>query len=614
MTRNTKDTRPQSRPRRFSAACALALAGATLHAQAANAAMRDPGCDLAREQVMSGPATPWSATLSGRDGLAAAIAAIDSASAHGLQPERYDPAGKLRERARMLLAQAPADVPDAWHNHDFNAPTHELRMFDRELSVALSCLAQDMHLGLLAAAEVHRGVHVAERRFESASALHEARSLGRVDDFFARAAPDLRIYTRLRQALAEHRQLALQPFEKVTEIETGAGPEADMKALKRLKLRLEQLGDLAPDTADADMASARFDASAKYARNDSGTLTDVGRDPPVDHDSALDRYAPTATGATHSMAPTAPLRLEGALLQALNAFKTRHGLPADGTLDEDTLAQLNVTPAERARQIEISMERLRWLPRLENEDTLIAVNIPSFRLWAMRRADDQLRPVLEMPVVVGKAKATQTPMFVGEMKWIEFSPTWTVPYSIAARSVVPKLRRNPGLMDTYGYQIRMRDGTVTNVATAAALDQAARARARIVQRPGPKNALGRMKFMMPNDMDIYLHDTSARELFNKDRRDYSSGCVRVGKPKELAQFLLADQPRWTPARIDEASSRDRPVKAPLKRSVNVAIMYLTAMVDENESVSFVNDIYGYDKPLRAALDRAEAASLADSGE
>jgi murein L,D-transpeptidase YcbB/YkuD len=293
----------------------------------------------------------------------------------------------------------------------------------------------------------------------------------------------------------------------------------------------------------------------------------------------------------------------GALVDAVRAFQDRHGLKSDGVLGRDTLAALGVPFANRVRQIELTLERLRWLPELP-PGPLIAVNIPSFRLWAFANGRDDTAAKLTMPVIVGVAvNARKTPVFIGEMRYLEFSPYWNVTPSIQRGEIVPKLRRDPGYWQREELEALpvSGKGEPITVLDAATLEGLASGALRVRQRPGERNALGGVKFVLPNTMNIYLHSTPAQQLFSQTRRDFSHGCIRVEDPPALAAFVLSDQPEWTRERIHEAMNAGKMSTARLTRPIPVVIFYTTAIVDAKNRALFAGDIYGYDAKLEAAL-------------
>jgi murein L,D-transpeptidase YcbB/YkuD len=296
-------------------------------------------------------------------------------------------------------------------------------------------------------------------------------------------------------------------------------------------------------------------------------------------------------------------RYDGELVKAVSAFQDRHGLKPDGVLGRETLAALATPLDARVRQIELSLERMRWLPEFP-AGPLIAVNIPSFRLWAFADAHDDKAAQLSMPVIVGSAVTERkTPVFIGEMRYLEFSPYWNVTPAIQRKEIVPRLARDPGYWEREDFEAVPTGGKSAPIASldSATLAGLRTGALRVRQRPGPKNALGGVKFVLPNTMDIYLHGTPAKQLFGKMRRDFSHGCIRVADPPALAAFVLGDQPDWTSERITAAMDAGKTSTVRITRPIPVVIFYTTAIVDSAGRVLFQSDIYDYDRQLENAL-------------
>jgi murein L,D-transpeptidase YcbB/YkuD len=296
--------------------------------------------------------------------------------------------------------------------------------------------------------------------------------------------------------------------------------------------------------------------------------------------------------------------LDEDLAQGIKAFQSRHGLAENGLLDRDTVAALNVPLPERVRELELTLERLRWLPDFA-PGPLVAVNLPTYRLWAF----DTTRPgepILEMRVIVGAAIKTPTPLFVGQMRYLDFNPYWNVPRSITLKEIIPKLERNHGYLAASGMEV-VGQGAATSTAGEATIEALRAGKLRVRQRPGPKNSLGAVKFAMPNPMDIYLHATPLRELFKRTRRDLSHGCIRVERPAELAQFVLRDQPEWDREAIDAAMAPGPTRRVDLDAPVPVVIFYATALAARDGRALFGRDIYHRDPLLEQALREHSAA-------
>jgi murein L,D-transpeptidase YcbB/YkuD len=283
-----------------------------------------------------------------------------------------------------------------------------------------------------------------------------------------------------------------------------------------------------------------------------------------------------------------PERYEGQVVDGVIAFQRRHGLEPDGVIGKDTLAQLNVPPAVRVRQIELNLERLQQLPFASR---MLLVNVPEFALRAYEQQEEKLR----MKVIVGSARKTRTPLFAEDMRYLEFSPFWNVPPSIARQETIPKLRHDPQYFDDQGFEFYSSPGGIDTTLTEENLDAVLQGKLRIRQRPGQKNALGGIKFVFPNSDNIYMHHTPATQLFSKARRDFSHGCIRVEEPQALALFVLRNEPDWNEARIMAAMKTGRSATLRLAEPLPVVIAYLTAVVAADGRVQFLPDLYGLDE-------------------
>jgi murein L,D-transpeptidase YcbB/YkuD len=291
---------------------------------------------------------------------------------------------------------------------------------------------------------------------------------------------------------------------------------------------------------------------------------------------------------------------QGALVDAVKHFQHRHGLDEDGRIGSATFRQLNAPLSQRVRQLQLTLERYRWVPH-QFAVPPIVVNIPEFRLRAMNAS---YTTELEMKAVVGNAYRHQTPVFAEQMESVVFRPYWEVPLSIQRAEMVPKVSRDRSYLARNGYEVVSAANTV---ATRGAIDDSFLAQLRfgklhIRQVPGPENALGLVKFLFPNPFNVYMHGTPAARLFAKSRRDFSHGCIRVERPEALAALVLRNKPEWTPARIAEAMHGTKTVTVRLETPIPVLIVYATAVVQENGDVHFYEDIYGHDAALEKALE------------
>jgi murein L,D-transpeptidase YcbB/YkuD len=263
------------------------------------------------------------------------------------------------------------------------------------------------------------------------------------------------------------------------------------------------------------------------------------------------------------------------LAMGIRNFQERMGYTPSEKLTEGQLKDLNVPAQDRLQQILINLERMRWLPQ-EPEGSLILVNIPEFVLHVY----ENKQKVFDMNIVVGKEGHTTT-AFNGDLNQVVFSPYWNVPPSIVKNEILPKLASNPGYLDAQNME---------QVGTEGGLPK-------IRQRPGPTNSLGRVKFLFPNSLNIYFHDTNAKSLFSRDKRAFSHGCIRLSEPEKMAEYLLRNQPEWDAVRIEEAMNAGQEKYVRLKKAVPVVITYYTAWVDDSGRLNFRDDIYAHDREL-----------------
>lgn len=275
------------------------------------------------------------------------------------------------------------------------------------------------------------------------------------------------------------------------------------------------------------------------------------------------------------------------------------------------LAAGDAASEPKVRKIELTLERWRWLPEFRSPPVI--VNIPEFRLFAFRTTADRAADILQMDVIVGRTfPRTRTPVFVADMTSVLFRPYWDVPRSIMLREELPKIRANPSYVGSQHLEIvkGASDDTATPLpVTAASLQLLVSGAARLRQRPGPDNALGLIKFDLPNRYDVYLHSTPARQLFLRPRRAFSHGCIRVSDPVALAAYVLRGTPGdWTPARIESAMSGKQTRRVRLAQPIRVIILYGTVLAKEDGEVLFFQDLYGQDRRLGRLLGLPPAAA------
>jgi murein L,D-transpeptidase YcbB/YkuD len=449
-------------------------------------------------------------------------------------------------RQAALQGLSPGDYGADALQRQMRAGTADSAGFDVALTAAMLHYLADLRVGRVRSEYHTRKLDPRLRQYDPVERLRAGLAGGRLQAAVRAAEPGLQQYGRVKAALAHYRELSGQPYPPLPVPQAKVTPGAAYPAAKALYERLLLLGDLPAD-------------------------------------------APPPEGIYSE-----------AMQEGVEHFQSRHGLLDDGVLGRATVDALNVPPARRVRQLELTLERLRWLPDF-GPGPLIVVDLPAYRLSAMQNGSAE--EALEMRVVVGALK-TETPLFVGQMRYLEFNPYWNVPRSILEKEILPKLARNAA------YLAQNEMETVPLNATVADLHAG---RARVRQRPGPKNALGAVKFALPNPMDIYLHSTPGRGVFERSRRDLSHGCIRVEHPAALAQFVLGRQRQWTADAIQEALQPGATRHVDLAQPIPVVIFYATASADSEGNAHFAADIYRRDAKLEQELAARRSGMAAVSG-
>ncbi|MGH7932036.1 MAG: L,D-transpeptidase family protein [Candidatus Binataceae bacterium] len=492
--------------------------------------------DVGKFYESGGYALAWVQANQATPQALAMIQLFKQASLKGLNPEDYDAS---RWDARLAKLQSPAS-PQA---------STDLVRFDLALTVCAMRYISDLHIGRVNPRHFKFGLDVGSKRYDLPELLRNQIIAARdANAAIAKIEPPYAGYRRAEVALAHYLKLDAEgdgaglpvPEETIRPGDSYAG-------MAQLIWRLRQLGDI-------------------------GANSDVSAEAGV---------------------------YQGDVVNAVKHFQWRHGLEPDGLLGKGTIAQLNTPLSYRVWQLQLDLERYRWLPPHFPEPPIL-VNIPEFILRTMRR---QPASFIYMNVVVGKAYRSQTPVFAENMKYVVFRPYWNVPSSIQRSELVPKTTRNRNYLASHGYEVVNGAGAVVTSGSVSddVLSGLRAGRLRIRQKPGPKNSLGLVKFIFPNDYNVYLHSTPSPQLFSRARRDFSHGCIRVQDPVALAAWVLRDNPDWNVERIRAVMNGDRTVQINLVKPIPVLILYSTAVVDPDGTVRFFDDIYGYDASLEKVL-------------
>lgn len=502
--------------------------------------------DLEALYSMSNHQVLWLGNADAEKNITEALNLLANAAVDGLNPKNYD-TEMLREKLPPVLKLKP----DSYK---------ELALYDTALSISLLRFLHDLNYGRVNPQGINFNLKLREKKLIDLPLLIKT-SLAQntLAQLPLSVEPKLKQYQKLKQALARYRELAAKAPSFKLEIKDTLRPGETHPQMAELRRLLTITGDM-PE----DKALNNAEKSTQY--------TD-------------------------------------AIVNGIKKFQKRHGLTADGHIGKGSAAAINVPLSYRVTQIELAMERLRWLPELSTGASII-VNIPAFQLWAFESIDQPDADVVNMRVVVGNALKTQTPVLMAEMHFIDFMPYWNVPYSIIKNEILPKLIQNNNYLDKENMELVsvFRDAEKPTAFNADTMNLLKEGKLRIRQRPGGKNALGKVKFIFPNKNDVYLHDTPSNSLFSKSRRDLSHGCVRVANPQKLAEFALKNQDGWSPATIQLAMNTPKTQRVILKKPIPVLFFYTTAFFDQYDNLEFFPDIYGHDAVLLNALSKPDDLS------
>ncbi len=476
----------------------------------------------------------------------ALIKTIREANSEGLKPDEYN-LGKIEDKLRVIQ-----------QSRDMSTPIDPSTLVSLDLLLTEAFLTYGSHLldGRINPETIEAAWYPNQYEVDLALLLQTALESNTIEETLHSLLPQDQRYIRMRQALTRYRDMAARggwnsvpDGPKIKKGDSGARIQA-------LRARLITEGYLIPGLSkNADI---------------------------------FDDY----------------------LEQAILRYQGNHGLKVDGVAGRDTIASLNISVEERVQQIELNVERLRWLPK-DLGKRYVLINIPNFRLEVVENGE----PIITMRAVVGKP-SDPSPVLSSEITYLVLNPSWHIPKKIATSEILPQLRTDPAYLaknDIKVYKIldgNKREINPETVNWTQITEQDFNYRFR--QRPGSKNPLGRVKFMFPNPFDIYLHDTSSPELFIKIIRSFSHGCIRIEKPIEVAEYIFRNDPEWTREEILSAINKRVEQTVWLPEPIPIYIVYLTAWGDEDGSVQFRNDIYGLDKVLNEALNqRDKALSLSD---
>jgi len=536
------------------AGLAIAIGGTPVLAQYTT------GADISAGQSQADGAEPqdadpvWTGPAADTALLKDLVIAIRASASHGLNPQHYH------------LAQL-----EAVNVLRFDPATDDLAS-----RVYLS-LAGDLLAGRFDPVRFEPDWTAPRRTRDLPAYLRQAMADNRIAGSLEALAPDEPGYTALRNALPRYQAIAeaggWPAIDAGPELQSGdRGPR-----VAQLRARLEASGELAP-------LATPVAAEDQANRNTDPVTPDLASPDPASPDPA-------------SPGPADPEFFDPALQAAVEAFQRSARLEIDGRVGSQTLNELNLSADYRASQIRANLERYRWLPEAMGRRH-IRVSIADFSLEARNEG------VVERhhDAIVGLTWRP-TPVFSAEMTYIVVNPWWETPASIAVRNELPLFRADPGAVTRLGFQVLDRDGNIVDPATIDWNTVPARDFPyRLRQAPGPLNALGEVKLIFPNPHNVYLHDTSNRDLFANNRRCFSSGCVRLRDPFELADWVIAETPQLTPEGLREIAAGNTETRLSLAQPIPVYVLYWTVVHDPATGIRFVADLYQRDDELISALE------------
>jgi murein L,D-transpeptidase YcbB/YkuD len=483
-----------------------------------------------------GYSLPWVKGMEPTAQAQQAIALLLKADQKGLSAEDYDGPRWSGRLGKLKPAATQPSETDAVQ-------------FDAALTVCVMRYISDLHIGKVNPKHFDFGLDVEAKKYDLPEFLKDhVVDASDVDAVLAQVEPPYPGYKRTIQALHNYLELAgKDDGGQLPPVKKSIAPGDAYPGVPRLTRLLTLVGDL---PADANVPP-------------DGTV------------------------------------YQGALVDAIKNFQRRLGREPDGRIGAQTLADLNVPLSRRVRQMQLTLERWRWLPLAYQKSPIVA-NIPEFRL---RAYDENFKIAVTMNVVVGKAYGHDTPIFSDTMEYVIFRPYWSVPYSIVKGEIVPHIVRDPDYLAKKGLEVvdSHEEVVTSGTVTSDVLEQLRAGKLFVRQPPGPKNALGLAKFIFPNNFSVYMHDSPEHELFSQSRRDFSHGCIRLERPADLAVWGLRNNPGWDADRIHAAMNGTTTQQVNLAHPIPVLIVYATVIVTEDGVVHFYDDIYKHDAALEKVL-------------
>ena len=543
------------------------------------------------------------------------IQAFQQAETKGLNPEDYD-ASRWPARVKQIAKISSS--------HDTSTAAEDtVAQFDSAMTICVMRYISDLRIGRVNPQRFNFDINVSAKKYDLAEFVSDnAVDAGNVPKLINSVEPDSEQYRLTEGALAHYLQLAKMEeaahAPRLPDVPKGGiSPGGSYPAAGLLMARLQLEGDAPGDypyhpPAATPQPHPQTPPPAPPKKKLGAKTIDRARK--LIHRNKAQRGGNPAEASAEPNAPPPPAFTPPELppvythelADAVKAYQHRHGLTEDGKLTPQTISNLNTPLTVRVIQLQNSLERWRWLPN-QYINAPLMVNLPEFIL---RGYSPSHQLEFTMKVVVGKVVGEhQTPVFAHMMRYLIFRPFWNVPHDIVEKELMPHIKASGiGYLASHNFEVTDGKGNVISNPNAQQIEHGG---LQVREKPGPKNSLGLVKFMFPNQYDIYLHSTPQPELFERTRRDFSHGCIRVQKPEDLAVWVLANSETPAPAGKDwePDTIHDIMTTGPDNRQVNlkiplpIVIFYLTAIQDEDGHTHFFEDIYGYDQKLQEVLSK-----------
>ncbi len=514
---------------------------------------------------------------------------IKNISTEGINPERY-----YYSKLKYLYDQ----VDNIWLNL-YQADLNDLSLLDIECTEAALQLANDLRFGVIDPAELSIQWEITRDSVDLVPEIVAAVQNKNLVAFYESLKPSIAPYLKLKSKLNELREKALADTDQVKlkekqKLEVGIFSEEITLLRKRINflcgLTEEKIPNRKAQPKDRQASKDTIQQRVEEFTVCLDTVYIDNKSYKVIRDSSFTSYDKVILPNPVSLDGMVydPTYYDSTLLLKVKQFQRAYGLSPDGVIGANTIKTLNEPFSEMVYKTEMNLDRWRWIPR-DLSGRYIIVNIAGYYLEVFE--NDEV--TMTKQVMVGATK-TETPVFSNTLQYIEMNPTWTVPYSISSRELLPKIQNDPSYLARNDYQLLSGGASIDPYSVDWSSIKASNFPYVLRQKPGRKNALGQIKFIFPNRYNVYLHDTQSKSKFKNYNRAYSHGCIRLEKPMELAEYIFQDDPEWTLENLTTELNKRRIKRVHLKNPLPIILFYWTSYVNENDEIIFRKDVYKRD--------------------